>query len=188
MFRKIKTWWEFEGRYLSSDFIKGLSNLIKWFPIVWKDRDYDDHYIWELLKFKLEKQSHYTRKRGYHLSSERNAEIMALCAKLIDKIQKEEYLYEFLNYHEIDIQFVALQKEKFIDQDFDDEDLYEMKSTLLWEKYDELFAKYPATHRKFKHLNFNKEELAHKICDYNHNKAKKLLFNILNDNIENWWS
>ena len=52
---KLKLWWEFEGKYLHRDFIEGIKNLIKWFPIIWKDRNWDHSYIYEILKFKLKK-------------------------------------------------------------------------------------------------------------------------------------
>ena len=29
----------------------GVQNLYKWFWIIWKDRDWDHHYIFEVLKF-----------------------------------------------------------------------------------------------------------------------------------------
>lgn len=31
----------------------GISNLIKWFPIIWKDRNYDHHFIDVILYHKL---------------------------------------------------------------------------------------------------------------------------------------
>lgn len=31
----------------------GVRNLIKWFPIVWRDRDYDQDYLYEMIHFKL---------------------------------------------------------------------------------------------------------------------------------------
>ena len=39
--------------YKIKSFIISIKNLIKWFPIIWKDRDWDDHYIWEIMKNKL---------------------------------------------------------------------------------------------------------------------------------------
>ena len=32
----------------------GISNLIRWLPIVWKDRNYDHHFIDVVLHFKLQ--------------------------------------------------------------------------------------------------------------------------------------
>jgi hypothetical protein len=34
-------------------FINSIKNLIKWFPIIWRDRDWDSTYIEEMLLFKL---------------------------------------------------------------------------------------------------------------------------------------
>ena len=34
-------------------FINSVKNLIKWFPIIWNDRDWDSVYIEEMLLFKL---------------------------------------------------------------------------------------------------------------------------------------
>jgi hypothetical protein len=179
MFKRIKIWWEFEGRYLPSEFFKGLRNLLTWFSIIWNDRDYDDHYIWEILKFKLKKHSKYTKLKDRHLSSHRDSEIISLCANLIDKIQHETYLYEFLDYQELDTQFIEIE---------DNPELYEMKSHLLWENFDDLFKKYPNVYRKIAKPGMQKEEIAKEICHYNHKRAKSMLFKILESNIESWWS
>jgi hypothetical protein len=34
-------------------FINSIKNLIKWFPIIWQDRDWDCGYVEEMLLFKL---------------------------------------------------------------------------------------------------------------------------------------
>ena len=44
-FEKIKT--------IFYSLIYGIKNCIKWFPIVWKDRNWDELYIYMLLQFKL---------------------------------------------------------------------------------------------------------------------------------------
>ncbi len=31
----------------------GIKNLITWFPIIWKDRDWDHWYLYKILRFKL---------------------------------------------------------------------------------------------------------------------------------------
>ena len=61
------------------DFIQGIKTLIRWFPIIWKDRDYDDHFIWEILKFKIRNQADYIGSKDRHVSAKRDAEIMMLC-------------------------------------------------------------------------------------------------------------
>lgn len=44
-------------------FISNIKNVIRWLPVIWKDRDWDDYYIFEVLKFKLKNQAEYI---GYH--------------------------------------------------------------------------------------------------------------------------
>ncbi len=45
MLHKIKIWFK--------DLKQGFINLKRWFPIIWKDRDWDDDYIFVLLEEKL---------------------------------------------------------------------------------------------------------------------------------------
>ena len=110
---------------------KRIKNIIRWIPILWNDRDWDYYYIFEILKTKLKFQSKHFREYGYHESSERDAEQMELCIRLIDKVQNEYYLDEALG------------------QEFTDEAVISA---------------------------INK-----------HDKAKRILFKLLEQNIESWW-
>jgi hypothetical protein len=85
-----------------------------------------------VLRFKLGKQANHFVKYNSHESSERDAELMMTCVRLIEKIQNESYHDESLDSN----------------------------------KYS------PALAQK---------------CMDKHNKAKRLLFKILNDRIERWW-
>lgn len=40
-------------RIFTRDFKVGIKNLIKWFPIIWKDKDWDSGYMYEMLYHKL---------------------------------------------------------------------------------------------------------------------------------------
>jgi len=110
----------------------GIQNLYKWFWVIWKDRDWDQHYIFEVLKFKLEKQAKHLADVGFHNEAQRDAELMMTCVRLIIKLQNEDYY----------------------------EEMYEHRPLTL-----EIVSKYQAKH----------------------NKAKRLLFKILEERIEEWW-
>ena len=129
---KLYRWIRWELPYQHKYIKYGVQNLYKWFWVIWRDRDWDQHYIFEVLRFKLEKQANHLAKLGSHESSERGAELMMTCVRLIEKIQSESY-------H---------------DEAFDGKEY--------------------------------SQELAQKCMD-KHNKAKRLLFKILNDRIERWW-
>jgi hypothetical protein len=176
-FRRLKIWWDFEGRYLPIDFLRGIKNIIYWLPIIWKDRDYDDHYIWEVLKHKLKKQSAYLKVKGIHLSHSRDVQIIDLCVKLIDKIQYEYYINEFLDYYEAELDFVETG----------DNDLFEMKSREIWQNFDAYFAKYPSSYRKV-NRGQSKYKTASRLAGHNHDKARRILFTLLERNTEKWWN
>jgi hypothetical protein len=191
IFEKISLWWKFEGRYYHKDFINGVKNLWKWFPVIWKDRDYDDHYIFEVLKFKLSKQANYIGGRGNHVSAKRDAEIMHLVTRLIKLHQDEFYGMEYMDYHNTDYDFVPT------DYKIDGEGCFEMKSTLVSENFDDYFKKYPRQYKKVLSGEINrtqknpnekdKHTIALEISIENHERCNKLIFKILQENIQRWW-
>jgi hypothetical protein len=196
--RKLYLNWKFEWRYWRKDFYQGVKNLIKWFPVIWKDRSWDDHYIWEVLKIKLKFQADYIGKRGIHLDAKRDAQRMMTCVGLIEKVQEESYQTEYSDYHYSEFHFVAISQEDI--DDIDDEDLkVDMKgaSTLhiqeIWEKYDDYFAKYPHAYRevtktdKYIFENDSKQHIAMNMGYYLDKKANRILFAMLETYLRSWW-
>jgi hypothetical protein len=129
---KLYRWIRWQLPYQHKYIKYGVKNLYKWFWVIWKDRDWDHYYIFEILKFKLEKQAKHLGERDWHESSKRDAEIMMTCVRLINKIQNESY-------------------------------------------FDELYD------------SDEKSPEAIKIVIDRHDKAKRLLFKIMNNKIESWW-
>lgn len=180
------------------NFSTSVGNLIKWFPVIWKDRDWDDHYIFEVFKFKLEKQAKYIKEKGFHTNSDLDAKRMMLCANLAKLVQEEFYSTEYIDYIEQDFNFVPYNTDER-------QDYYVMESTTKSERFDEYFKKYPLSYKKvlmneknqtFKLKNRDegmdvvemKQLIAMNISHYNHNRARKLLFSIMEENIERWWN
>ena len=128
LYRWVKWKLPYQHKYIKY----GVQNLYKWFWIIWKDRDWDHYYIFQILKFKLEKQAKHLTEAGYHESDQREAERMMTCVRLINKLQNEDYY----------------------------EEMYQHKKLTS-----EIVSKYQAKH----------------------NKAKRLLFKILEERIEQWW-
>ena len=94
-------------------FFRKVKNLLRWFPIIWKDEDWDDHYIFEILKFKLKNQAKYIGDKDRHTLAKRDAEIMMLCVSLIDKVQEEYYNTEHLDYEESNFNFIPISHTTF---------------------------------------------------------------------------
>jgi hypothetical protein len=164
--------------YKIKQFFRNIHNLIRWFPIIWKDRDWDDHFIFEILKFKLKNQAKYIGSHNRHLSAKRDAEKMMLCVRLIEKVQDEFYRTEYLSYSDLEF--------KFTDSE-DHPDLHEVILIEKSEHYDDYFKKYPLIYRCVPDLKVSKGKIASQIAQINENRAHKLLFKILEQNIRRWW-
>jgi hypothetical protein len=198
MIEKIKELYWSKIGYKVRGFFTSVGNLIKWFPIIWKDRDWDDHYIFEVFKFKLEKQAKYIKEKGFHTNSDLDAKRMMLCVKLMEKVQEEFYVMEYMDYEDKDFFFVPTG-----DDIEDDLSGYYMETRLKKENLNDFFKKYPlvykkiVTNKKYQIFKIDNEDLtsydvksriALNIGRYNHERARKLLFKVLSENIESWWN
>lgn len=187
MWRKFELWYRFEGRYTFKKIKIGISNLYKWFPIVWKDRDWDHDYIYDTLRFKLEKQAKFFDKYGRHMTSKRDAEKMMLVVNLIKKLREDYYGSEYTDYYDATHEFI-----KTADGNF-----YEVDSKIERENFEDFFKKYPIQYKKAKsgEIAFfgsdidskDSRLIAMEISMSNHNRAEKLIFKILSNNISGWW-
>ena len=129
---RLYRWIKWELPYQHKYIKYGVKNLYKWFWVIWNDRDWDHHYIFQVLKFKLEKQANHLAENSFHNEAQRDAELMMTCVRLIDKLQNEYY-------------------------------------------YDELCKSGVRSSEAVKNVIAK------------HKKAKRLLFKIMNDRIEEWW-
>jgi hypothetical protein len=193
MFKNPILWWRHEGRYYHKDIYRGIKNLIAWFPVIWKDRNWDHCYIYKVLQFKLEQQAYYIGSRDRHTTAKRDVEKMLLCARMCQIQQDSLYEMEYMDYEDRRIEFVPMP-----DYKIDGESCYEMKSTLLHDNLDEYFAKYPRQYRRALSGEINmfktsspedktRELIAMEIAHENQKRSRQLLFKILDDNIERFW-
>jgi hypothetical protein len=183
----ISFWWRRDGKYLHLEFKRGIKNLIYWFPIIWRDRNWDSHYIFEILKHKLKAQSKYIGGRDIHTQSKRDAEVMKTCVRLMEKVQDEFYSSEYSDYHKTKHWFEPADKEGYST----------WESRILSEDFDSYIKKYPLIEKRvmngegpFQPISFKQEDkqrIAMNIGHINHNRARKLLFKIMEQNIEKWW-
>ena len=185
-FNHISMWWDFEGRYTWRNFKVGIKNLIYWAPVIWKNRDWDSHYIFEIMVHKLKAQSAYIGGRGIHVSAERDAEITMTCVRLMKLVDDETYSSEYMDYHKTKHWFEPCE---------DKEGYSTWESKELEENFDDYFAKYPLIYKRvingegvFKlDGTDDKWRIAMNIAHINHDRARKLLFKIMEQNIERWW-
>ena len=194
---KISLWWRHEARFYHKDFINGIKNLIRWFPVIWKDRDWDDHYIWTLMMKKISFQSQYIREKGIHVDHIRDAQRMELAVRLMKVVSEEHYQGIYMDYHKTEMHFDPISKEDLAVMGDDMRGELEGCSTLrfetLWENFDEFFAKYPHAYRevtktdKYIFDNDSKQTIAMNMGYYLHEKANRILFTLLQRYLQTWW-
>ena len=113
--------------------IRQIRKVLRWIPILWRDRDWDYYHIYEILKQKLIDTEAYTRRDGLHVFNEHDADSILKAIEMIEKVQTEYHLDKYLS------------------------------EANEW----------------------TKEGINKSTKD--HNKARRELFNYLNNNIEKWW-
>lgn len=184
--KRIYFWVRWESRYLLRDIAKGIRNLWYWFPVIWKDRSWSNHYIFEILKHKLADQAKFADKLEFFDKSDISK--LKTCIKLIESYQDETYVLEYVDYSE----------ERLYTTSSEDEPItYELHSEILWENYDELFKKYPLIYKrvlngeglfiaKFDDESKQKRLNAMNLCYINQQRADALLFKMLERYISHW--
>lgn len=188
VYYSVRRYIRWELRYAHRDFATGVKNLWKWFPIIWKDRDWDHSFIYEILRRKLEFQAKYIADKDRYTRAQRDAEVMLLCSRLIEIQQEEMYVMEYLDYEVSDMRFLDIE---------DNPDCKEVKIDLISENFDDYFAKYPRQYKRVVAGDVNrykrpikeksKQLIAMEIAHDNQDRSRKLLFKLLEQNIERWW-
>lgn len=165
------------------DFKQGIKNLIRYFKIIWKDRDWDFGYTVKLLRFKLQNQSKYFEGDNYRSDSDYQVSRLKLADKLLSiytlepgslseqyyDAEKQEvedagygYKFEFVEIpntkHKEGGPYYELERAFYQDLNEDEKDKAAQFISEVRKKYR------------------NKEE-----------KAKKLAWKLINQHLENWW-
>ena len=169
-------------------FIQGIRNLIKWFPLVWKDRDWDYSFTYNMLKFKMEQQANHLSGNSIFVDSTAYANHARTIAKLIERIRENHYGVEYFDYHECDWEFTPVE---------DKPGYTSLDIRVTSEDFDSYFAKYSRVYKQILAGKLNvgfdvdtnsKKEIAFAISCYNENRCKRILYSMLEHNLERLWT
>ena len=163
------------------NFLTSCNNLIKWFPTIWNDRDWDGHFILKILQKKIEFQRKELVNANRHTRIESDNRDMTLALNLLERVKEEYYSLECMDYWDSEIVF---------DDVPENPELKSVEVNTTAERYDEDLAKYPSSVRaltKEHGEELDKQRLCLMVSNYNHNKANKLLFRVLEERLAYWW-
>jgi len=161
-------------------FFEGVKNIIRWIPVIFKDKDWDQNFIYEILKTKIKHQAKYIGGKNRHLSSKRDSEKMMLCYRLIDKAQEDYYGSEWFEYYSSKINVVPVKNKS---------NGYELTVTEISERFSEYFEKYPRIYNQVnsKYNTLTNKEKAILISNINAARCNKIVFKLIETEINNWW-
>ena len=158
----------------------GLVNFWKWKSVIWKDKHWDDHYIFEVLKHKLILQREALVSANRHTTIPQTNRDITICLNLIERVQIEYYGTEYLDYFVSDYSW----------EDFD-ENSKQLVIDEISNNADDYFNMYRSTVKKClkkdRNLLFDKKRLAMAVAHENQKKCQALLFRILSERMNGWW-
>ena len=144
----------------------GIKNLIRWFPVIWNDRQWDSYYFFKIIRRKLEIMEPFYRYDAMVLRREKEADRMKVCIMLLDRIIKD-------NYHE-------MAYKKF--------DKKWGESEMLFNEDGSLNIAYENVKTEEDEKNKNKDiKESHNKEEFLINQDIEYLFKILNKRIRFWW-
>jgi len=150
----------------------GIPNLIKWTPVIWKDRDWDQHFLYVILQFKLKQMEQLQRKYGISTNSKDYADQMKVCILLLERIIKSDYLMNTLKPHEEKWGESKLDFDRIPDKPGLNTAVFTVEKAITPEQ---IKQENKERMKLYKHVdNLEKQDL-------------DMLFKLMRKNIEGWW-
>ena len=69
----------------------GVQNLVRWFPVVWRDRDWDEAYLFNVMAWKMSRMSRHQAKYSLHVGADRHARELLVCAELCQRLADDNF-------------------------------------------------------------------------------------------------
>ena len=165
------------------EFVDGVTNIVRWIPTLYRDRDWDDFYITKILQKKIQFQREHLVKHNRHLSIPQDNRDMTWVLNLIERKHEDYYSLEKYDYEDSEFVFTPCE---------DKPNYSTIETKVNSENWDEYLAKYKGAVRRVKKLYpnkdlSNKEDLTHYVGRYNQERAEKLLWRIMAERSARWW-
>ena len=83
------------ARHPPRTIIENISRVIKWTPVIWKDRDWDEHYLVTVLQFKLKQMAILHIKHGVTAARYDTAQEILHAVHLLELTKMEDLDHGF---------------------------------------------------------------------------------------------
>jgi hypothetical protein len=143
----------------------------------------------------LNNQAEYIGGKNRHTRAKRDAELMRLTSRLIQRCQDDHYDMEYMDYHESNLLWLDVTDKDDIPEKYKNSKRLEIEE--ISENFDEYFKKYPRQYKRVMSGEVNrfsypieekdKKLIAMEIAHENQDRCRKLVFKIMSNRVEGWW-
>lgn len=74
------------------EFFQKCYTIYKWFPVLWKDKDFDYVFILKIWQHKLKCMREFIDKHGIHLHKDRDIKNIRTAELILDRLIKDDYV------------------------------------------------------------------------------------------------
>jgi hypothetical protein len=164
------------------EFIRGVGNIIRWIPTIYKDRHWDHAFITDLLQKKLEFTREELVTANRFVGVEAVNKDITLALNLLERIKHGYYEYEMFDYIKKSYDFVPADATG---------DYLTMEDTIIEDHLDEYLSKYKRTAKKLRKKHKLKiadvEKLAYRVSYYNQQKCERIFWKLMHYKLNRWW-
>lgn len=144
--------------------LRRLKRFVSWFTVIWKDEDWDQAYIYEILRHKIQCQRLSLQKNARHLGYERTCKDMRFAEFLLDRLAKAEVYWD--NY--------AAQKQEYC---YCDREMLDTRNFIK--------ISHNCSRIDWQPCGYCKQHI--KTLDNQRNYERELVFKHISKHIEKWW-
>lgn len=76
-------------KYFIYDIIRGISNIVRWTPIIWSDRDFDWAYMARIMEYKMRRMSKCFTHEICTNDKKKSKELL-ICAELLKRLIEDD--------------------------------------------------------------------------------------------------
>lgn len=168
-----KIWWKLENVWtFISNIPNNIAMICQWIPILWNNWDWDYSFLYEILRYKMDRMSKYLTEKDRAVNTWQYAAQLKACVDIIDRLQEGSHSYT--------------KKEQKEHEEKWGESIYELEDQGDGMHLLDIYTK------KAREEGLEEQEREEQIAIYELGRARRskdmdVLFRIMRKRIEYWW-
>lgn len=76
-------------------FFRKIKDIFEWIPVIWKDEEWDDSYIYDILLYKIKRVRRHHEKRMFFVGVEKEIQNMKDCEYILQRLVDDDYSFNY---------------------------------------------------------------------------------------------